>query len=231
MNIEDDLQKFANPDRAQHSLRFFKTGKGQYGEGDVFIGLTNPQVRAIAKEYYQEISLDEVEKLLQNKIHEYRLTALIILVYKFEKAEELERKKIYDFYFKNVRFINNWDLVDISVQTIVGGYLLDKPRKILYELVESKNLWERRIAIVSTFAFIRKKQLDDTYQLAKLLLSDKQDLIHKAVGWALREVGKVDEKRLEIFLKANINLLPRTTLRYAIEKFSEIKRKYFLKLI
>ncbi len=220
--IQREIQSSANRGKAKFLARYFKTGKGEYGEGDVFLGLTVPQVRAIAKKH-KDISLKDVEKLLQSPIHEYRLTALIILT---EKALTHE---IVDLYLRNTKYINNWDLVDLSSHEILGTWLLDKPRNMLYKLAKSKNIWERRIAIISTFTFLKEKQLSDSLNLAEILLQDEHDLMHKAVGWALREVGKRDEKALTDFLDKHHKTMPRTTLRYAIERFSEAKRKQYLK--
>ncbi|MDP2638812.1 MAG: DNA alkylation repair protein, partial [Candidatus Azambacteria bacterium] len=182
-----DLNVLANPEKAKFVAGYFKTGKGQYGEGDVFLGLTVPAQRKIAKKYLN-LTLLDLEKLIHNKIHEHRLTGLMILYKKFNKAQEKERKKIYKFYLKNTKWVNNWDLVDLSAREIIGGYLLDKNRKILYKLAKSNNLWERRIAVISTFAFIRNRDFKDTLKIAEILLHDKHDLIHKAVGWMLREI-------------------------------------------
>jgi 3-methyladenine DNA glycosylase AlkD len=219
--IQTDLQALANPQRAKLVAHYFKTGKGEYGEGDVFIGLTVPQIRMIAKKY-RELPLGEVEKLLHNPIHEYRLTALIIL------TQRALTKEIVDLYLKNTKYINNWDLVDLSSHEILGSYLLDKPRKILYKLAKSKNIWERRIAVISTFAFLRKNDFSDSLALAGILLHDSHDLMHKAVGWMLREVGKRDEKMLVDFLSTHYKTMPRTMLRYAIEKFDEKRRRAYL---
>lgn len=220
--IQREIQSSANRGKAKFLARYFKTGKGEYGEGDVFLGLTVPQVRAIAKKH-KDISLKDVEKLLQSPIHEYRLTALIILT---EKALTHE---IVDLYLRNTKYINNWDLVDLSSHEILGTWLLNKSRNMLYKLAKSKNIWERRIAIISTFTFLKEKQLSDSLNLAEILLQDEHDLMHKAVGWALREVGKRDEKALTDFLDKHHKTMPRTTLRYAIERFSEAKRKQYLK--
>jgi len=222
MTIQKDLQKLANKERAKLLARYFKTGKGEYGEGDIFIGLTVPQVREIAKKY-KDISRKEVEELLHNKIHEFRLTALIIL------TDKKITKKIVDLYLRNTKYINNWDLVDVSCHKIIGNYLLNKPRKILYDLAKSKNIWERRIAVISTFAFIRNNEIADSLALAKMLLCDPHDLMHKAVGWMLREVGKKDEKALVDFLAKYYKTMPRTMLRYAIEKFNTTVRQKYLK--
>ncbi len=209
--------------------RYFKTGKGEYGQGDVFIGLTVPQVRAIAKKY-RDLPLGEIEKLLHNKIHEYRLTALFILMDQFRRADEAVRKTYYDFYLGNTKWINNWDLIDLSARDIIGGYLVNKPkeRRILYRLAKSKSVWERRIAIIATSAFINKKDFRDTLAIAKILLKDKHDLIHKASGWMLREAGKKDEKVLVAFLNKHYRTMPRTMLRYAIEKFDDKRRRAYL---
>lgn len=229
IDLRKDLQQLSNPKRAEGSLRFFKTGKGQYGEGDIFIGLTVPQSREIAIKY-KDLSFDEVENLLKSKIHEERLIALLILVRNFSKGNEGIKKAIYDFYLSNSKYINNWDLVDLSAGWIVGNYLLDKPRDILLKLAKSSNLWEKRISIIATFAFIRnKKESEWTFNIADILLNDKHDLIQKAVGWMLREVGKnISQEVEEEFLKARYKKMPRTMLRYAIERFDEKLRKRYL---
>lgn len=222
-----DLQSVATKERAKASAWFFKTGKGQYGEGDVFIGVDVPKQRAISRKF-ENISLSEIKKLLDSKIHEHRLTAVFILTIKFKKGSSKDRKTIYNFYIKNIKRINNWDLVDASASYIVGEYLFDKNRAILYRLVKSKNMWERRVAIVATMYFISKKDFKDTIEISKLLLSDKEDLLHKAVGWMLREVGKVDRETLVNFLNEYASKLPRTALRYSIEHFNESNRKKFM---
>lgn len=225
--VKNDLLKLINPQKAQFLQGFFKTGKGGYAEGDKFLGITVPQQRKIAKKY-SELSLNEIQKLLEDKLHEVRLTALIILVNKFEGATEEERSKIYNFYLKNTKNINNWDLVDLSASKIVGAYLLDKNREILYKLAKSKSLWERRIAIVSCYTFIKNKDLADTLKISENLLLDKEDLIHKATGWMLREIGKQNKKVLEQFLEKHSTSMPRTMLRYAIEKFTPDERQIWL---
>ncbi len=229
-NLKKDLKKFANPKRAKVNQWFFKTGKGEYGEGDVFIGLTMPDVRKIAKKYIH-LSIKEVEQLLHSKIHEHRMVALVIWTYQFEKADNKTREKIYKAYLRNTKWINNWDLVDVTTPGIVGMFLLDKDRKILYDLAKSKNLWEKRIAILATFAFINKnKESKDTLKIAEILLDDEHDLIHKGVGWMLREVGKrVSQQKEEEFLRKHYKKMPRTMLRYAIERFDEKKRQFYLK--
>ncbi|PIS09572.1 DNA alkylation repair protein [Candidatus Beckwithbacteria bacterium CG10_big_fil_rev_8_21_14_0_10_34_10] len=228
LKIKKELKKAARNKQAKTLSRFFKTGKGEYGEGDLFLGVKVPDIRKVAKKY-KDLELLKVEKLLQSKIHEYRLTALLILTYKFPQADEKERQKIVSLYLKNTKYINNWDLVDLSAPKIVGEYFLDKDRKILYKLAKSKDLWEKRIAILATYAFLRQNQLKDTIKISLLLLKDNHDLIHKAVGWMLRELGKKDEKVLTQFLEKHFKAMPRTMLRYSIERFEEKKRKYFLK--
>jgi len=227
-DLKKDIAKLSDKNRAEISQRFFKTGKGEYGEGDIFLGLTSQQVKDVAKKYFN-LSLPKIKDLLKSKIHEERMCALRILVNKYNKADEREKENIFNFYLENIKRVNNWDLVDLSAPNIVGDFLLDKDKKILYQLVHSKNLWERRIAIVATYSFIRKEKFEDTFTISELLLEDKQDLIHKAVGWMLREVGKKDEAILEDFLKSHYKEMPRTTLRYAIERFDEVKRKRYLK--
>lgn len=226
--LEKRLDKEKNPKKAKILQGFFKTGHGQYGEGDVFLGITVPILRKIVKEF-KELDLDSIQELVNSGVHEKRLIALLILVEQYKKADEPIRKNIYEFYLKNARQVNNWDLVDLTAPNIVGQYLIDKPRDILYKLVKSDNLWEKRIAIISTFAFIRRSDFNDTLKLCEILINDKHDLIHKACGWMLREVGKRDKKILEDFLKVNYHKMPRTMLRYAIEKFSEEERNKWLK--
>ena len=221
-----DIKSLENPEHAKLLQRYFKTGKGEYGEGDIFLGIKMGEQRRLVKKYWN-LNFSEIQKLLDSKIHEYRSIGFLILVEKFQKSEN--KKKIFDFYLKNAHRANNWDLVDCSAHKIVGKFLLNKKRDILYKLVKSNNLWEKRISIISTFAFIDNKELEDSLKLGKILLNDSHDLIHKAVGWVLREVGKKDQKVLENFLKTHYEKIPRTTLRYAIEKFEEKKRKKFLK--
>ena len=225
--LKEQLQKLADPARAKVSRRFFKTGKGEYGEGDIFIGLTVPQARTLAREF-SGLSLREVQKLLSSKIHEERLVALLILVHNFARGSEAAKKTIYEFYLKSTRFINNWDLVDLSAPKIVGEYLLDKDKRVLSRLARSKNIWERRIAIVSTYSFIRNDRFSEMLRIAELLLRDEHDLIHKAVGWMLREVGKRDFAAERRFLEKHYRKMPRTMLRYAIEKFSPNLQGHFL---
>ncbi|MBT4722279.1 DNA alkylation repair protein [Candidatus Falkowbacteria bacterium] len=223
-----ELNKLKDSVRAEHSQRFFKTGKGEYGEGDVFIGLTMPQLRKVASNY-QDLSINTLEQLLYSKIHEHRMIALLIAVLQYKKAIKQESKKaIYDFFIVHSKQINNWDLVDVTVPHVVGDYLLDKDRSILYKFAKSKNLWQRRIAVLACFAFIREKDFKDAIKISELLLQDKHDLIHKAVGWMLREIGKRDEKVLTKFLDKYCLQMPRTMLRYSIERLEETKRKDYL---
>jgi 3-methyladenine DNA glycosylase AlkD len=225
--IKKDLAQLGDPERAKNSRWFFKTGKGQYGEGDIFLGITVPEQRKIAKKYV-DLSFDDLQELLKSKIHEHRFTALVILISKYQKAEESIKKEIFDFYLENSENINNWDLVDLSAPKIVGNYLLDKERSILYKLAKSDSLWERRISILSTFTFIYNNGFEDALSISEILLNDEHDLIHKAVGWALREIGKRDQNLEEKFLSKHYLHMPRTMLRYAIEKFDEKKRKKYL---
>lgn len=226
--IEKTLKKLGSAEKSRNSEWFFKTGKGQYGYGDVFVGVTVPEQRKVAKEF-KGISLAEVGKLLANKIHECRLTALLILIEQYTKGDEKIQVKIAKFYLAHTKHINNWDLVDLSSPRVLGDYLLKRDRKILYKLAKSKNMWERRIAILATFTFIYNGDSTDALKLAEMLLSDEHDLMHKAVGWMLREVGKrCSRTELVTFLNAHISHMPRTTLRYAIEHFPPAERKKFL---
>ena len=222
-----ELGRFANPEKAKFLQRFFKTGKGEYAENDKFIGVVVPQTRLVSRQF-QELGFTDLQKLLKSKIHEERLLALLILVRQFQKSDRVMKKKVYAFYLRHIRFINNWDLVDLSSHQIVGAYLEDKNRAILYKLVKSPHLWDRRIAMVSTYSFIRGRDYKDTLKLAEALLGDKEDLLHKAAGWMLREVGKRDEKVLEKFLSEFCARMPRTMLRYSIERLSESKRRYYM---
>ncbi|MGV8086471.1 MAG: DNA alkylation repair protein [Candidatus Woesearchaeota archaeon] len=232
--IISELESLGSSERAKHSLRFFKTGQGQYGEGDIFYGASVPETRNIAKKY-KNISLDDVQKLLKNKHHECRLCALMILIEKYNYADKNDdsktKKIIYEMYLDNTKYINNWDLVDLSAHKIVGAYLYDKKneRKILYELAKSNDLWKKRIGIISTYYFIYRKDFTDTLKISEILLLDNHDLIQKAVGWMLREVGKRDQKIEEEFLEKHHKIMPRTMLRYAIERFDDNKKKYYMK--
>ena len=227
-NIKYEIRKLANKKTAKHSQRFFKTGKGQYGEGDIFLGIRVPVLRKIVKKF-RRISLAEVSKLLESKFHEERLLSILMLVNLFNSGDEDDQELIYELYLDKTKFINNWDIVDISAGNIVGEFLFEKDKAPLYRLVFSENLWERRIAIVATFYFIRNDEFDDTLKIAEILFSDKEDLIHKAVGWMLREVGKRVIEIEEEFLEEHYLKMPRTMLRYAIERFPETRRKMYLK--
>lgn len=226
--VLNELLSMANPEKALFLQRFFKTGPGQYAEGDVFLGLIVPLTRSIAKANIQT-PLAELQVLMDSEYHEARLCALLIIVEQFKKASPAEREVLYEFYLKNARRINNWDLVDVTCPHVIGAYLLDKDRSRLYELAASDNLWEQRIAMVSTVTFIRHREYTDTLALAEQLITHTHDLMHKAVGWMLREVGKKDRDTLTDFLEAYATRLPRTSLRYAIEHYPEEQRQYFLK--
>ena len=233
-----ELLKLQNKDKSLILARFFKTGKGQYGEGDKFLGITVPVSRKIARKY-SDLDYTEIESLLKNNYHEVRLVALLILVHKYKtstKKNLAEKEKIVKFYLRNTKYINNWDLVDLSAHYTLGDYLYSRTvlkrassKTVLIKLAKSNNLWERRIAIISTFAFIYKNESEWTFTITKMLLNDKEDLIHKACGWMLREVGKrVSESQLKTFLDIYGTKMPRTMLRYAIEKLPESKRKFYL---
>jgi len=227
--ILKEIESERNKKKDEKLSRFFKTGKGEYGEGDIFWGLSVPVSRQIALRY-KDLSLSDVNLLLKNKVHEVRLIGFLILVWKYKHSGLKEQKSIVKFYLKNTNYVNNWDLVDLSSHYILGNYLLSHGDKnVLLKLAKSKNLWEQRIAIVSTYAFIRKGELDWTFKIAKLFLGHNHDLIHKATGWMLREAGKKDEKSLRRFMDGNFSKMPRTMLRYAIEKFPENIRLAYLK--
>jgi len=225
--VKAHMQELSNPKIAEHSLRFFKTGPGEYGEGDVFLGIRVPVTRKVARKF-RELSLDQILKLLKSKFHEERLLALFMLVALFKKGDDIEKKNIYNAYLGHTDSINNWDLVDGSAHQIVGGYLFERDRRPLYKLVKSKSLWERRISMIATYTFIKKNDFVDTLKLSEILLPDEEDLIHKAVGWMLREVGKLDLEVEEKFLRKHYKKMPRTMLRYAIEKFVEKRRQGYL---
>ncbi|MBP9702109.1 DNA alkylation repair protein [Candidatus Woesebacteria bacterium] len=228
--LTKELHSLADQARAAILGRFFKTGPGQYGEGDQFLGIMVPTAHKLVSKYYLELDLANIDKLISSPYHEIRLVALLMLVKKYEKTKlDTEKIKIYEYYLEHRQFINNWDLVDLSTPKIVGDYLLSRPRGVLYQLASSDNLWERRISIMATFAFIRAGVFEDTLKLSKVLLHDPHDLIHKAVGWMLREMGKKDKMTLLNFLNEYASVMPRTMLRYAIEKLSESERQYYLK--
>lgn len=219
--IESQLVARSDEEKKIVLPRFFKTGKGQYGEGDKFLGVTVPNIRAVAKEF-KDVDFDVIKELIRSPWHEMRMCALLILVNNSKKEVS---KETFEFYLSQTKYINNWDLVDLSAPQIVGQYLLDKERDILYRLAESDLLWDNRIAIVSTLTFIRNSDLDDTYKLSLKMMYHKHDLMHKAIGWMLREAGKRDEERLYKFVKEYKTKMPRTMLRYSIEKFDELTRK------
>ena len=222
------LKTLATEDRRKTNEWFFKTNKGQYGYGDIFLGVRVPDVRQVAKRFSQTITLKELTELIKNPIHEVRLCALIILVNKYNKEEP---DRVYQYYLKHLNSVNNWDLVDTSAPHIIGDYLYKNPEKskILFEFSSSENLWVRRISIVSTFAFIKNNEFNTTLEITKLLLNDNHDLIHKAVGWMLREIYKRDEDLIKRFLRQNYAQIPRTTLRYAIERMDKEERLLYLK--
>lgn len=225
-----ELNSLKNSEQAKNLQRFFKTGKGDYGEGDVFLGIKVPVQRELAKKYI-DLSFKDLQDLLNSKIHEHRMIALLILTdkYKKSKKDKFKQRQIFEFYLKNTPRINNWDLVDLSAPSIVGDFSSIEGTEILKFLAKSENLWERRIAILSTHAFIKKRVFGETLSIADMLLKDEHNLIHKAVGWMLREVGKRNNEVLEIFLKERYKQMPRTMLRYAIERFPEERRKSYLK--
>jgi 3-methyladenine DNA glycosylase AlkD len=229
IEIKQELEKYIDPIKREYLPKFFKTGKGQYGEGDKFLGITVPNIRLVAKKYKDE-SIETTAELLQSEWHDCRLCALLILVERFKKSDEEERGIIYDFYLSQTKRINNWDLVDLSAPNIMGAYLLDKPRDKLYSLAASPLLWEQRIAVVSTITLIKHNDFIDIIRLSEMLLNHKHDLMHKAVGWMLREMGKKDNDLLVQFLEKHAAVMPRTMLRYAIEKFEEEERRYYMGL-
>jgi 3-methyladenine DNA glycosylase AlkD len=218
----------ADEEKAAYQQRFFKTGEGQYAEADVFWGIKIPETRQIAIKY-RLLPLTETAKLIQHQVHEVRLCGLFILEKKFELADEKEKKDVVDCYLTHTDYINNWDLVDSTAYVILGNYLVDKPRDVLYQLAKSNKLWSQRIAIVSTLSFIRNNDFDDTLSIAEILFDSPHDLIHKAIGWMLREMGKRNQSRMMAFLRTNYSRIPRTSLRYAIEKLPEFYRKNILK--
>ncbi len=229
--IRDELARAADPEKAAFYPRFFKTGPGEYAEGDVFLGVTVPEQRRIARRH-KDLPLEPLGALLRSEVHEHRLTGFLILVTRFERADEAGRSRLFAFCREHLAGLNNWDLVDTVAPPLLGAYLLEHPelKPLLYELARSPVLWERRIAIMSTLAFIRAGDFKDTLKLAELLLHDEHDLIHKAVGWMLREVGNRDLASEESFLDRHAGEMPRTMLRYAIEKFPKAKREHYLKL-
>ena len=232
--IVKELEKIKNPNKAKILSWFFKTWKGEYWEWDKFLWIPVTEQREIAKKYFEKCNLDDIEKLLKSEYHEVRLTSLLILCYKYEFVTKKklygEQKKIVDFYLSHLEYCNNWDLVDLVCYKILWNYLLDKNRKILYKLANDKSIRKQRVAIVSTMIFVKKWEFDDTLKISEMLLNHEHDLIHKAVGWLLREVWKKDEKVLKNFLDKHANKMPRTMLRYAIEKLNKDERTHYLSL-
>ncbi|MFC1806974.1 DNA alkylation repair protein [Candidatus Omnitrophota bacterium] len=226
--IKQELRKSASKEKAQILQRFFKTGPGEYGEGDIFIGVQVPAIRKLSKQC-SDTSLKDLAQLLKSTIHEERLLALLILVLQYKNSDKENKRKIFDLYLSNTKYINNWDLIDLTAYHIVGQYLVKKSKVILYSLARSRCLWERRISILSTFYYIKQNKFEYSLKIAKILLNDEHDLIHKAVGWMLREIGKRDQAVEENFLMLHYKKMPRTMLRYAIERFSEPKRQAYLK--
>ena len=228
--IKQELKKYVNAEKAAFLPKFFQAFEGGYGEGDRFLGVVVPDQRKVARKYYKAASIKDIEELLNEPYHEYRLTAIFMMVYKFEKAkDESEREEIVNTYLKNIEAVNNWDLVDSSAPQILGLFLWDKSKDILYEMAQTPDLWKQRIAIMSTFYFIKQGEYDDALKISEILLNHKHDLIHKAVGWMLREIGNRDFEVEYNFLKENYKAMPRTMLRYAIEKFEPDLRQKFLK--
>jgi 3-methyladenine DNA glycosylase AlkD len=228
--IIEELEKYINNDKINVLTRFFKTGKGEYGEGDKFIGVTVPNQRKVVQKFYKMVSVSDVIDLLHSDIHEYRLTSLLLLVKIFEKSKDNDLKReIYEAYISNTDDINNWDLVDSSAHKIMGPYLENRDRSILYEFAKKNHLWKQRISIMTTFHFIKNGDFEDALKISKILLNHEHDLIHKAVGWMLREIGNRDYQIEYDFLIKYYNQMPRTMLRYSIEKFDENIRQKFLK--
>ena len=213
---------------AEHSMKFFKTGKGEYGEGDKFLGIRVPVIRKFAKTH-TDLSIIKTKKLIQSKFHEERLLGLIILVNKYKKSDDIQKEEIYQIYLSSFKYINNWDLVDVTCPHIIGVHLMDRDRSIIYEWAKSDDLWTKRIAMITNWWFVRKGDLREVFKVAKILLSDEHDLIHKAVGWMLREAYKKDEAKTNKFLKSHYKKMPRVMLRYAIEKHPETIRQKYLK--
>lgn len=225
--IVDEIKSFSTPEGAKRRASFFKTGRGEYAEGDLFLGVDSPSLRKIAKKYFKTVSYADLQKMLESPYHEIRVGAVFILVLMFQHGSEEERKKIFDFYMENIRYINNWDLVDVSAPYIVGPVAFEN-ESVLFSLAKSCRLWEERVSVVATLYFIKQNRFDVTLSLGEYFLTHRHDLMHKAVGWMLREVGKRDEKVLCDFLDKHINQMPRTMLRYAIERFPEDKRRRYL---
>ncbi len=228
--IQNDLEKLQNREKAKQMQRFFKTGKGEYGEGDIFLGLSVPAQRKIASKYKAVVSLDDIHVLMNSNIHEHRLTAIFLLVQLYNKQKsDADKKEIVDFYLNHTYAVNNWDIVDSSAHKILGHWLFNKDKSILFKLAKSENLWEQRISMIACMHDIKKGEYETTLEIADLLLHHKHDLIHKAVGWMLKEISKQDLQVTDNFLKTRCQTMPRTCLRYAIEKFPKDRRQAFLK--
>ncbi len=229
--IQNALLAKADKEKARQLSRFFKTGKGEYGEGDIFLGITVPEQRLVAKKYISSCTRSDLIQLLRSKFHEFRLTGLLILVEQFKTATPVKKKEIVKFYLANTKSVNNWDLVDLSAYHILGEYLLEnkKEKIILHKLAKSRNLWERRIAVISTFAFIRESQFKECLKIAAILLRDKHQLIHKAVGWMLREIGKRNKQLEKEFLDKHHKTMPRIMLSYGLEKFTLLEKSCYYK--
>lgn len=229
-NLLSEILAIQNPDNAALSQRFFKTGIGQYGEGDVFLGVRVPQIRAIVKKYYKDITIQDLQSLLTSKWHEVRLAAVIVMAMHYPKAAPVSQKQLYDLYIAQTgKGINNWDIIDVTCPHVVGAYLFDKDREALYELAKG-NLWQKRVSIISTFYFLRNNDPIDTYKLAEILVYEQHDLLHKAVGWSLREIGKCDGQLLRQFLDKYAGTMPRTALRYALERLPLPEKEQYMKL-
>jgi 3-methyladenine DNA glycosylase AlkD len=228
MDLHTAFRKLGSAKVAEHSQRFFKTGKGEYGYGDIFLGIRTPVIRKFVKDN-RCINISDTKKFIKSKYHEERMLGLLILVDKYSRADnDADREKIFDLYVRSFKYVNNWDLVDVTCPHVVGKHLFDKDRSALYDWANSNDLWTKRIAMVSNWWFIRNSDLGDVFKIGKILLNDEHDLIHKAVGWMLREAAKKDLKKTETFLKKHYQTMPRTMLRYAIERFPEVKRKKYL---
>ena len=226
--LKNSLKNLAEPKRAEVLLRFFQTQKGGYGEGDQFLGVTVPNQRKVAKKF-DTLTSPDLKKLLQSSIHEHRLTSLFIMIRQFERGNHKQKKQLIDLYKKNLRYVNNWDLVDSSAPYLLGSFLRTRSKNILYQYARSPNLWRRRVGILSTFGFIKQGEYKDALAIANILLNDEHDLIHKAVGWMLREIGKLDKEELVAFLEKHYDTMPRTMLRYAIEKLNQKERAHYMK--
>lgn len=228
MEILEEIKLLADEEQSRHLSRFFKTGKGQYGEGDLFLGIKVPVIRSIAKKYYKFTSLEQIDELIKNPYHEVRLLALILMVFIYEKSNL--KAEIFELYLKNIEYINNWDLVDLSCPKIIGRHIFEnKNFETIYELANSCHLWSNRISVVSTYYFIKKKDFSLILELSEKFLTHKHDLMHKSVGWMLREMGKVDETPLYEFLDKHYKVMPRTMLRYSIERLPKNKRAFYMK--